>query len=264
MNIPFEALFSMPPALQQDLIGSARNYYPTRYPDRVLGMRTNINNTRIDLWEGPTATYNFPAAGIQMYVKSDSVNDTANGTGARTVHVHMLDGNWNEVTVASTTVSMNGNTPVAIGPTNALRVDAFHAASFGNLGTCAGNISLTDVTGNITYGYISAGENFARQAIYSVPSGYNGYISGWRASSGSAGNHVCRITLRATSHNGILYPSAFLAIDEILTQNGGDSFIFPQPVWIPPMVDVKLSAIADASNAGCTAGGMIMGWTEPV
>lgn len=258
-SIPVAIASDYVPVLQQDLIGNAHNYYPNRIRGFVFGKAPVVNNTRVDLWEGPTTTYVFPTTPIQMQVVSTNANDTAAGTGVQKVHLHYLDTNYN---IQSEQVFLNGLTPVLTVATNILRINGFHAVQIGSGGTSAGNISLQAVGGAVTYGFITAGFDTARQAIYTVPAGLNGYISHWQASSGSSGNHFCQIALRATTHDGILYPGVFLVQDEQGSQNGGDHFTLPIPIQIPPKTDVKITAISDNPAAGVIAMGSIMGWFE--
>ena len=247
------------PLLQQDLIGNARGYYPDKSRGFVFGKKTGLNNTVCDMWEGPTALYVFPNAPMQMALVSSSINDAAAGTGVQAVHIHYLDHSYQPKTVAIIT---NGTTPVLTVPTDILRINGMHAIAVGSGQVAAGNISLTNVAGTVTYAYIAAGYNTARQAIYTVPDGMWGYINHWQASSGSANNHFCQISIKATTHAGEAIP-VFLLQDETGTQNGGISIDFPTPIPIPPRTDVKMSAVSDASNAAVTALGAIMGWFEP-
>lgn len=249
------------PFLQQDLIGSAKNYYPTHARGFVFGKRLNLNNVLSDLWGGPTAIYVFPTGPMQMQVVSSSANDAAAGTGLRAVRIHYLDHNYQP---QITDVTLNGLTPVLTTPVDIARINGMHAIAVGSNIVSVGNISLTAVGGAVTYGFISAGDNTSRQAIYTVPDGMWGYINHWQASSGSANNHFCQTIISATTHDGVLFPGVFLLQDESGTQNGGVSIDFPTPIPIPPRSDVRMAALGDASNAGITALGAIMGWFEPV
>ena len=89
----------------------------------------------------------------------------------------------------------------------------------------------------------------------------NALIDLWE---GPTGNHFCQTTLRATCHDGILWPGVFLIQDEQGTQNNCQVIGMPIPIPIPPRADVKISAISDASNANVTALGAIMGWFEKI
>lgn len=248
------------PLLQESLINNTQNYYPNKFGDSAIGSNSNVNNVRVDLWEGPTGTYVFPTTPIQMQVVSTSANDTAAGTGARIVHIHYLDNNY---AVQTTQVTLNGITPVNTTPTNILRINGFHVISVGSGGTSAGTISLQAVGGAVTYGIILAGFNHCRQAIYTIPAGKTGYITQWTASSGAAtGTHFTRMDLRATTHYGILYPGVFLVQDEIGTLNNGIAINYDIPLVIPATADVKCSAISDSAAAAVVAMSRVDGWFE--
>ena len=247
------------PVLQQDLIGSATGLYPSKTRGFVAGRAPVVQNVKVDVWEGPTGTYVFPVAAQQMRLVSSSVNDTSAGTGIQRVHIHYLDANY---AVQTEAVYLNGTTPVLTVATNILRINALHSLQVGTNNVSAGNISLTNTAGTVTYSYIALGYNTSRQAIYTVPAGVTGYISHWQGSSGSSGNHFCQIELRATTHDGNLWPGVFLVQDALGTQNGGTAIDFPIPIPIPARTDVKVSAISDASNANVIALGSITGWFE--
>ena len=245
--------------LQQDLIGNTRNPDIFRVEDSVVGRRTGVNNTRVDLWEGPTGTYVFPVSAIGMQVVSSSANDAAAGTGVQIVHFHYLDQNY---APKFEQITLNGTTPVLTTATNILRINAFHALQAGTGEVAAGNISLQAIGGAVTYGFISAGNNLARHAIYTVPAGKTGFISQWDASSGSStANHFCQFDLRAKCHSGVAC-SVFVHQSGLGTQDGGDNISFKIPIAIPEKTDVKLSATSDTANANVIAIGGIRGWVE--
>lgn len=248
------------PYLDPYLLTSAKNVYPDKTWDFVLGRNTAVNNVRLDIWEGPTATYVFPAVAQQMRVLSSSANDTSAGTGMQKVIIHYLDANY---AVQSEIVTLNGVTPVNTVATNILRINGLHAYTVGSGGTSAGNISLQNTAGTVTYGYIVAGFNRAHQAIYTIPAGCTGYVQHWQASSGSAsGAHFTEFYLRATCHEGILTPGVFLSLDTCGTLNNGMVMSFPTPIRIPATADVKVMALSDAANANAICNTGVMGWYE--
>lgn len=253
------------PLLQQDIIGNTKNYYPNKIRGFTFGRAPDVDNVRVDLWEGslsaygPSTTYVFPTVAQQMTIISTSANDTLAGTGIQKVMIHYLDANY---AVQTETVNMNGLAAVNTVATNILRINSVHAVQVGTGGAAAGNIALTNTAQTITYAFINTGGNTARQAVYTVPAGVTGYISHWQASSGSSGAHFCQTTLRATTHDGVLWPGVFLVHDETGTQNSGTVMNFPIPITIPAMTDVKLSAISDGGAANVIALGAIMGWFE--
>lgn len=250
------------PILKQDLIDNL-NFADTRRVFRYnFGRNTNVDNVMVDLWEGPTGGYVFPTTAQQMSVVSTDSNDTAAGTGARQIHIHYLDNNYVE---QSETVTLNGTTATLTTSNNILRVNGVHTWSAGSGGVPAGNISVKNSAGTVTYGYMSAGINVSMQSNFTVPTGKSMYVSQWRASSGSsAGGHFCQIFLRATAHQGVLLSGVFLVHDVIGTQDSGLSVNYQIPVRLPATSDIKISAISDSGTANVTAIGAISGWFEDI
>jgi len=253
------------PLLQQDIIGNSHHYYPNKTRGFVFGRAPDVDNVRVDLWEGslsaygPSTTYVFPTVAQQMTIVSASANDTLAGTGVQKIMIHYLDNNY---AVQTETVSMNGTTPVNTAATNILRINGVHSIQAGTLGRADGNIALTNTAQTITYAFVLAGNNTARQAVYTVPAGVTGYINHWQASSGSTGSHFCQTILQATTHDGVIWPGVFMVQDETGTQNNGVVMTFPIPIPIPATADVKISAISDSGAANVIAMGAVMGWFE--
>lgn len=249
------------PFLQQDLVDNYTFPQLGRTRGFFFGSRSGVNNTRVDLWEGPTDRYVFPTAPIQMQIVSSSASDAAAGTGIRTVTMDYLDTNYMQQTI---TVTLNGLTPVLTVPTNILRINYFHAASVGSVGVAVGNISVQSVGGAVTYNIITAGRNVAFTGIFTVPNNaVMGYITHWQYSSGAAsGTHFTIIDIEATCHRGELIPRVFITQDQTGTLNGGGSVNYPIPINIPPMADVRLTAISDTVGASVNVFSAISGFGE--
>lgn len=248
------------PAFQQDLIGNQNTIRPEQVRFAVRGKNSAIQNSRVDLWGGPTALYVFPTVAQQMRIVSSSANDAAAGTGVQRVQISYLD---DEYRTQSEIVALNGTTPVNTQATNILRINSMHAVAVGSTTLSAGNISLQAIGGDTTFAYMFAGENTARQAVFTIPAGMQGYISHWQTSSGSANNHFCQMTLIATCHENQPWFGVMLAQDEQGTQNGGASITLPIPIPVPEKTDIAIRCVSDAGNANVTGLGSIFGWYEP-
>ena len=247
--------------LQQDMIDNVSTNQTNRAFGHVFGRNNVVNNTRCDLWEGPTCVYVFPVTPQRMSIVSTSADDAIAGTGIQKVIVRYLD----DAYIARTEiVSLNGLTPTLTVATNVFRINAVHAIQSGNGAAGAhGVITIKNLAGTVTYSQISTTFNSARQAIYTVQAGVTGYISHWQSSSGTTtGTHFTTTLLVATTRNGVLYPGVFLVVDEVGTLNGSSAITLPIPIRIPATADVKLSAISDAANANANVMGAIMGWFE--
>lgn len=120
-----------------------------------------------DIWEGGGA-YPLQAAATKLEILSASANDAAAGTGARTFTIQGLDTNFNQI---SETITMNGVTPVQTANTY-LRVNSLTIASSGSGQVNAGDVTLRVTGAGATQAIARAGYGFAKQCVYTVPTGF--------------------------------------------------------------------------------------------
>ena len=73
-----------------------------------FGYNAVVGATKETIWE-QSGLYAYPASATVMTLSSSSANDTAAGTGARTVEVFGLDADYNEI---NEVVTLNGQTAV--------------------------------------------------------------------------------------------------------------------------------------------------------
>jgi hypothetical protein len=128
-------------------------------------------------------------------IVSSSANDTAAGTGARTVTITTVDGSYNEVTQ---TVTLNGATAVALTGTH-LAANASVVATAGSGGVNEGLLTIRVAGGGAARAYLSAGDGVLNQCKYTVPAGHTLEI--YTAVVGlttSAGTENARFVLLAT------------------------------------------------------------------
>lgn len=139
--------------------------------ERAFGIGFNPDvdtaTTPEDAW-GSSGLYPWLSTTTSLEAVSTSVNDSAAGTGARTVTFSTLDANYVRV---NQTITLNGTTAVAL-PAAAFRNNGGRCLTAGSLGTNDGDIILRDAGGGTTRGIIQAGKGVMRQAPYTVPAGY--------------------------------------------------------------------------------------------
>ena len=144
----------------------------------VVGTNEAVGTTFVPISRG--SIYQTPTTATSLEILSSSANDTAAGTGARTVSIYGLDGSWQEITQV---VSMNGVTPVPI-PTNMLRVFEVAVTTSGTYatqtaGSHAGTITLRVAGAGATWAIIySAGfpRGSTQIGAYTIPLGKTGVI----------------------------------------------------------------------------------------
>lgn len=214
----------------------------------VFGLRINTPTGSLqDVCQIPGGISTIPYPnGIQCRIVSSSVNDAAAGTGVRTVEIAYLDTNYD---MQIEDIIMNGTTAVNTVATNIQRIWWIHTLTAGSGGVAAGNISLQNTTGTVTYEYISANGNRSLTSHFTVPDDKTGYIFGWTASSILAG---ASMRIRSTSHYHnrtlALSPGIFIFHGHTVLNNASIYIPFRIPQKFPARTDIKISALMDGAT----------------
>lgn len=229
-------------------------------PFRGFGDRSALSTvaTGDDVWSGTATTIPIPAAaGEQMTLVSTSANDTAAGTGVRTVDVHGLDANGDPQTEI---VSMNGITPVNTVRTNWRFNQGIHVNTIGTPYTAAQGVITLYKTGfaATVYNQILIGGNVSINSARMVPRGKTFYLKNGHVSAGS--NKPISVRLRATSTleddlcDFFQFKDLFLLIDSAL------AIEYTVPLKFPPLCIIK--ATAYSATAGGDTSFSYRGWYE--
>lgn len=195
-----------------------------------------------DIW-ATGGLYPWLSAASAMEILSASANDTAAGTGARTVQIDGLDGNYKEVTQI---VTLNGVTPVAI-PTSLLRINSAQVVTAGSGRVNAGDITIRLASAGATHASITAGYGVSRRGFYSVPAGNSLCIVHFLSSI----NHTIGAEQAASIATFIQSPTAGFSILPLEFSTTERSFQFPGPLGyvIPEKNDFSLRVISVSSNS---------------
>lgn len=217
-TISNETLFSI--AREQTIDGEAHI---------VSSFRTNLNAGVLqDINEFGADVIPYPN-GQQLRVVSSSVNDTLLGTGVRQVMVHYLNSSYLEKTEI---INLNGTTPVSTVATDITRIQNLHTLTVGSLGVAAGNISLTNLAGTITYEYIKVGGNQSLTSHFTIPDNKVGYITSWQATVTKQTIYV-RLRITRDRHSGDLLPGVFIFHDGVtLTNSTSGQIRFLAPISV--------------------------------
>jgi hypothetical protein len=210
------------------------------------GFNATVTTSNDTIWfeEG---SYTWSSAAVKLKISSDNAADDAASTGAKTVTVEGLDGNYAEI---SETVTMDGTTPVETDATF-LRTHRMFVATAGTGLTNTGVIYAAD-TGD-TYGTpgvpdtatgirstIGASEGQTLQAFYTVPAGYTAYLM--QVSAGSVdGTNATTITLRTRVQGG-----AFRTKQKFIVFKGTEVMRHEIPLVIAEKTDIEM--LGDAAT----------------
>jgi len=119
-----------------------------------------------------SANFVYPTTAATVSIVSDETTDDDGDTGANTVLLQGLDGDYNVITE---TVTMDGTNSVT---TNAsfLRIFRMSVETAGSSEASDGTITAS-IGGNVQATIDPEYDNQTLQAAYTVPAGYKGYIS---------------------------------------------------------------------------------------
>lgn len=215
----------------------------------VFGYNPDVDTSRVTVWPHP-GILPLPAAPLQMKVSSSSANDTANGTGARTVFVAGLDANHNEI---SETVTLNGQTAV-LTTQFFLHINNAYVATAGSGLSAAGDIYFGDgvVTAGVpatVYDLIKFDYNQRITGSYTIPAGYTAYVSQGLFSAGQPGGSAqVSGRLMTIGVDGIRRTAAITTVN-----NGAADYAFEYPLPIPQKTTLEATAQGSSNNNEASA-----------
>jgi len=210
-----------------------------------FGFNPDVDDALETIWaEG--GLYSYLSAATILKVSSSSTDDTAAGTGARTVEIFGLDGNYNEI---SETVTLNGQT--AVNTTNSyLRINRGIVRSAGSGGQNAGVIYAG--TGTVTAGVpankylsIAIGDNQTLMALWTVPAGYTAFLPQTDVTLATTqSSKYCTAKLVARP-----YGEVFQVKDVFVKSQGSTTQVYSIPIRFDEKTDIEWRAIGDSAGA---------------
>jgi hypothetical protein len=216
-----------------------------------FGTNTNVGTGFSTIWSGGSSTlYTYPSSATVLEISSASANDTAAGTGARTVLVNGLDANYNE---QSEIVSLNGQTAVnTVG--SYLRFHSLDVLTVGSGGTAAGILyaGVGTVTAGVPatiYGQVPLGYNTSDQAFWTVPAGYTAYLTSctWTSANTTA-------NIIVTGSLNIRPLGSVFSVQSTCKMTAGMSFDrhFDTAVAIAEKSDIEMRAASSTAGSAVT------------
>lgn len=141
-----------------------------------FGKNITVGTTKEYIWS-PGGVYPWPAAAETIRVRAGgNAADDASGVGARTITVEGLDGSLNVVTE---TLTLAGASASAASTNSFLRVYRAFVATCGTRHAAnTGNILIENTTTNDLLAQIDADRGQTQMMVYTVPLGYNAYVTG--------------------------------------------------------------------------------------
>lgn len=215
----------------------------------ISGISGSVGTSYTTVWS-QNAVYAYLSAASVMEISSSNVNDTAAGTGARTISINGLDANYNPI---SETVTLDGQT--AVNTANSyLRVFHIAVLTAGSGGAAAGTIYAG--TGTVTAGVpaviygVYTTSNGSTAAVWTVPAGYTAFITSYASGYGST-------TANANGTIALLvrpFGSVFDTASQLKVSNGSQGWIgFQYPLSVEEKSDIEIRATSSTAGASVTA-----------
>lgn len=210
-----------------------------------FGFNPDVDDALETVW-AQGGLYSYLSAASVLTVSSSNANDTAAGTGARTVEIFGLDASYNEI---SETISLNGQTAVNTSQSY-LRINRAIVRTAGSGGQNAGVIYAG--TGTVTAGVpaniyttIAAGDNQTLMALWTVPAGYTAYLHEVLVTVATVQNNkYCTATLVARPLGQV-----FQVKDKFVISEGSHDQSYNFPLKFDEKTDIEVRAIGDSLSA---------------
>ncbi len=238
-----EGIENPPPSVFS--LNVARGRIQGMTPVNKFGRNPDVDIGTEDVWS-QGGTWVPPTVARLHNFTSSSPNDTAAGTGLRTLLVTGLLSTYVETTE---TITLNGVGAVAT--VNAyIFISRIRGLTAGSGGTNAGTILATAQTDGTVSMVIGKGQS--QLAIYQVPAGYTAYMSQWWVSMQGAANARVDAELFDKPLGGIYNLKSSSAM-----QPGGSTqstIVFDPPRAIAEKSIIKVSATSSANDSEVDAG----------
>ena len=208
----------------------ARGQIPGHKHIFKFGVNPSVQNVEETVWEGG-GLYVYPSSAVAMTIASAS-GATDNGVS---ITISGLDPDYNE---QSEPVTLAGS-GTATTTKSFIRVNRGFVA-----GSQAPAGAVTVANGGTTYAYINGG-NQTLMAVWTVPAGYDGYITQLDVTVLTEQNNKFGNLRLVTREPG----GVFRTQETFSVEQGPITLPYSVPVYIPEKTDIEYRAIASGTQA---------------
>ena len=238
-----------------------------RFTVNKFGRNSDADTTEDSIYEGsdlggPIRCFaDLAATAVALYISSDDPSDASDGAKPVTITVEALDANWEPVTIVQAlgaTVGATGSALTQIGSVTLMRVNRAYVSStnpaLGNIyinadGVDAGPDGVPDNVATKLVTGIVIGENQTLQACYTVPAGYNAFLTQFCTTNiNTVANAVATFRLRKAVGGAASRVQELLELAESVYQ----CTLHDPPIKFGEKTDIELTTDSSANNASAS------------
>ena len=226
-------------------------------PVSIEAINRSFSTSLVTVWNSSTR-YVFPTSATTCDIVSTDAQDSAAGTGLRTVRVRGLDENYDEI---EETVLLNGQTQVAT-QNSYLRVYRAFVTLCGTGGTSGGIIYVgsSGSTGGVPNTTIYANLHLGNQtqiAAYTVPAGYTLYLDDINFTAAlSQSNKLATCSFRSRDYGSNVFRTRFINVlqsNQLITK-----FEYPQEFYEKTDLECRVSTNTINNAIGASFQGVLV------
>ena len=216
----------------------------------ITGQNTDVGATAETLWD-QSELYTYLQVAQTLRIVSKSADDDTSGTGALTVKLWGLDGDY---AFLNETIGIGGADTVST--TNEfLRVWKAEVMTAGSGGVNADSIKIfNDSATDTLVALILPGQNITSMAMFTVPAGYKFYLIGFYSSQGIAKQSTVSIIAKPYGEVFKRYDTAELYLSVV-------QYEYPLPLVFDEKTDVEIRVVTVGASGNIAA--RFSGWYEP-
>jgi hypothetical protein len=223
-----------------------RGQIPGHSVTHVFGHNPDVdNNVEATIWPIPGAILGHPSSPTIMKISSSSADDTAAGTGARTVRILGINGTGE---YTEEVVTLNGQTEVNTVKTYDA-IETMTVLTVGSGGVNAGTIyagtgTVTSGVPAVPYSAIGVGDNTSLVGHWTCPTGFTGYLVKGKITTGTttASQYIIG-KLKLRDVDGVVRTAAIVTLAD-----GAAWYDFDYPIRITAGQCVTATATGKGNN----------------
>ncbi len=230
--------------VSEPLLDAATGALPGFDSVQIGSRNSSVGTTEELIWEHSAAYAGFATSTESYRVKAGgNANDTAAGTGARSVTLEFLDSDFNRVEETLDTAGASASSATTTKGIRLLRAYVKDAGTYNTAATGAGQANTGNIviegqsSGNVLAS-ILAGTGRSQLGIYTIPAGFKGYLRRLRFNVEGNKDADCRVWLRYDANTTSAPFGSKRLFRRLEKAQGSQQIVFDSYIELPAYTDI--------------------------